>query len=406
MKHEVLNAKNHEREAEIIAKAGEKGSVTVATNMAGRGVDIILGGPKERENWEKKHKEVLESGGLYIIGTERHESRRIDNQLRGRSGRQGDPGKSQFFVALDDDIMRLFGGETISNLMTRFNMPEDVPLAHPLVSRAIEHAQGKVEGFNFDARKHLVEYDDVLNKQRQIIYDRRKNVLLRSKDLDEKLKTEVLQKITNAITQIVMANDYPSLQDSVNEKIMQEFITIIPFDESSQKQLITQLTQLKSMEEKTGFLTKLAADLYSQREQQLGQEITRQIERFVTLSVIDNYWMDHLDAVDNLRQGIGLRGYGQRDPLVEYKNEAFKMFEQLLNSINDEIAHRIYKVQVQQAPHEHQHVHATENTPVSEVSAGQVKNNGGSKKKLGRNDPCWCGSGKKWKKCHYPQMSA
>ncbi len=417
IKHEVLNAKNHEREAEIISKAGEPGSVTVATNMAGRGVDIILGGetPKfedgraktntpEWQKWEKKHEEVLSLGGLYIIGTERHESRRIDNQLRGRAGRQGDPGTSQFFVALDDDIMRLFGGDTISGLMTRFNMPEDVPLAHPLVSRAIEHAQTKVEGFNFDARKHLVDYDDVLNKQREIIYARRRKVLLTSSEEQNTLHDETIARISQVLTTIVMMHSNMEENES-NEKIMQDFITVIPFDEQSQKQLITQLQQRKTTEEKTQFLTGLAADLYNQREKQLGSALSRQIERLITLSVIDALWMDHLDAVDNLRQGIGLRGYGQRDPLVEYKNEAFKMFEKLIGAIDDEIVHRIYKVQIQQAPH--MHSNTNENTPQSEVSDTRVKKKtplinkevSSQDKKVGRNDLCPCGSGLKYKKC-------
>ena len=422
IKHEVLNAKNHEREAEIIAKAGEKGAVTVATNMAGRGVDIILGGEtpksedgtdkkgtKEWEYWEKKHKEVLDLGGLYVIGTERHESRRIDNQLRGRSGRQGDPGLSQFFVSLDDDIMRLFGGDTISGLMTRFNMPEDMPLQHPLVSRAIEQAQVKVEGYNFDIRKHLVDYDDVLNKQREIIYKRRQDVL--NIDDPKKIREDLQEKIHSSIaaTVVMYAENYEEKSPSV--QIAEKFGTIVPFDENSLKQIETQLEQVKSVEEKTTFLNNLADDIYKTREKQIGEELMKQVERFVALSVIDNLWVDHLDAVDNLRQGIGLRGYGQKDPLVEYKNEAFRMFEQLINGIDDEIVHRIYKIQVQEPPEvhqEHQHIVtqaaggnanaevSSNNKPTSSVTSST------SNKKLGRNDPCWCGSGKKYKKCHYP----
>lgn len=408
--HEVLNAKNHEREAEIIAMAGEKGAVTVATNMAGRGVDIILGGDtpkhedgtpkvgtKEYEAWEKRHQEVLDAGGLYIIGTERHESRRIDNQLRGRAGRQGDPGKSQFFVALDDDIMRLFGGETIANLMTRFNMPEDVPLSHPLVSRAIEQAQVKVEGFNFDTRKHLVDYDDVLNKQREIIYKRRQDIV-RGVDGDV-LHQEYKEKIESSIANLIALH---TATGDETEKIVKDFTTIVPFDEKSQEQIGLQLEQLHDAPQKIEFLTNLALDVYEKRVKDLG-ELSGQIERAVSLSVIDAMWMDHLDAIENLRQGIGLRGYGQRDPLVEYKNEAFRMFEQLMQGVDDEIVHRIYKVQVQPVvPHVHEHT--TTNTPASEVST-QKKNipaasDTKTHKKLGRNDPCWCGSGKKYKKCH------
>ena len=463
IKHEVLNAKNHEREAEIIAKAGIKGAVTVATNVAGRGVDIILGGdtPKgedgrefrdttEWKKWEEKHNEIVKLGGLYVVGTERHESRRIDNQLRGRSGRQGDPGKSLFFVGLDDEIMRLFGGETIAGIMTRFNMPEDVPLSHGIVSRAIEQAQSKVERFNFDIRKHLVEYDDVLNKQREIIYKRRRRILEASSDSKETfLKDEIMEKIENAILSLVNINSQEFLENarlpagqekSQEESIIEDFTTIIPFDDASKKQLINQLMQFKGAPEKSEFLGNLAKDVYKTREEQMGQDLARQVERFVMLSVVDNLWIDHLDAVENLRQGIGLRGYGQRDPLVEYKNEAFAMFEKLIGAIDDEIVHRIYKIQVQQSPpvaHQHQHVvtQAAGDTSVSEElrtretsqqstvdnqrsttnNKSRTTNKKSSvvvspkavsgKKKLGRNDPCPCGAvdsnGKpyKYKKC-------
>jgi len=451
IKHEILNAKNHEKEAQIIAKAGEKAAITVATNMAGRGVDIILGGdtPKhedgkekvgtvEWKEWEKKHKEVVSLGGLYVIGTERHESRRIDNQLRGRSGRQGDPGVSRFFVGLDDEIMRIFGGETISNLMTRFNMPENMPLQHMIVSRAIEQAQSKVEGFNFDIRKHLVDYDDVLNKQREIIYKRRRRILEASKGEVSKegkvsdvskgeLKSDILEKIQDIISTLVTVNSAEVFDggESTSQKVVSEFCTIIPFDENSKKQLVQQIESLPTNEGKIDLLSKIAADVYEKREEQMGKDLMRQIERFVMLSVIDNLWMDHLDAIDNLRGGIGLRGYGQRDPLVEYKNEAFKMFEQLINGIDDEIVHRIYKIQVQQNPSSvtaHRHIVAQ---PAGSASPLQAQNKAepyaerrggfnqgqsasgsapisGTKKKLGRNDKCWCGSGKKYKRCHYP----
>lgn len=450
IKHEVLNAKNHLREAEIISNAGKKGAVTVATNMAGRGVDIVLGGetPKnddgtvkanspEFKKWQKEHDEVLELGGLYVIGTERHESRRIDNQLRGRSGRQGDPGASRFFVALDDDIMRLFGGDRIAGLMTRFNMPEDVPLEHPLVTKSIENAQVKVEGFNFDTRKHLVEYDDVLNKQREIIYGRRRKILESTLDAESILKETVREKIHNAIGSVIelaIANQILS-KSSLNEDIVESFNTIIPFDDESKNQLIKQLEQYHDADAKIEFLSKISDDIYNKREEQLGAQLMRQVEKYVMLSVVDNLWTNHLDAIDNLRQGIGLRGYAQRDPLVEYKNEAFRMFEQLIWAIDDEIVHRIYKVQVQQqsdgsvqSGETHTHadgsVHAgpahpevaapvskprkmVTNTPESEVSENAKKADSvgaDDKKKLSRNDPCWCGSGKKWKKCHYPEL--
>ncbi len=395
IRHEILNAKNHEQEARIISRAGEKGAVTVATNMAGRGVDIILGGENPKP---KEHDEVARLGGLYVIGTERHESRRIDNQLRGRSGRQGDPGESRFFVALDDEIMRLFGGETISNVMTKFNMPEDVPLQHMIVSRAIEQAQTKVEGFNFDIRKHLVDYDDVLNKQREIIYKRRRAILENKESLEDK----IIEKINSTIASIVNAH-MVQVDDGklVDEKIVDDFTTIIPFDDLSKKQLVKQLEAAAVMEQKINFLTNIARDLYEQRKKQLGREMMRQIERYVILSVTDTLWMDHLDAVENLRGGIGLRGYGQRDPLVEYKNEAYTMFEQLINTIDDEIVHRVYKIQVAM-PSQIRADPKADSRENQRQSVPQSANIDTSKKKLGRNDPCYCGSGKKYKKCHYP----
>ncbi len=460
IKHELLNAKNHEREAEIISKAGVKGAVTVATNMAGRGVDIILGGEspknedgsedqnsKEWKAWKKNHDEVLELGGLYVIGTERHESRRIDNQLRGRSGRQGDPGRSRFFVALDDEIMRIFGGDSIAGLMTRFNMPEDVPLEHPIVSRAIEQAQSKVEGFNFDHRKQVVEYDDVLNKQRHIIYSKRREVLEGAKDEKANLKDEIIRNIENSITQSVMSAQLTPDAEKLNENIVADFTTIIKFDDESQKELVNQLNNLSGSEEKIKLLNNIAVKMYESREKQIDPKVMRQLEYFVTLSVIDNLWMDHLDVVNNLREGIGLRAYGQKDPLVEYKNEAFRLFETLMNGIDDEIVHRIFKMHVAS---DHDHIHTDEIPAGGEMGADEVSENKNSKnkkinvnaltssisvsssssgsgvssgilttstslglastsgssappaKKPGRNDPCWCGSGKKYKRCHYP----
>lgn len=429
--HEVLNAKNHLREALIIAEAGKKGAVTVATNMAGRGVDIILGGPKKErweydsekawENdmamWKKRHDEVLQTGGLYVIGTERHESRRIDNQLRGRSGRQGDPGESRFYVSLEDDIMRLFGGDQVARLMDIFKLPEDVPLEHPMVSRALEQAQVKVEGFHFDNRKHLVEYDDVLNKHREIVYKRRRKILE-----GENQKEAILHKITGEIANIVAA--YSGEGDAIDRgKIVAEFVSIIPFDQNSQEELVKKLQEFHTEAEITDFLTTLAADAYKQREASVTPEVMRQIERWVSLQVIDNLWMDHLDAIDDLREGIGLRGYGQRDPLVEYKNEAFSMFERLMAGIDGEIVRRIFKIQVQLAPSQNetgvqkQVTNAVgaapmfsgretglsqaakamrTNAPAAEVSGATSPL---VSAKVGRNDPCPCGSGLKYKKC-------
>src|SRR3989338_3262542 len=376
--HELLNAKNHEREATIITDAGKKGAVTVATNMAGRGVDIILGGAPPNKylledkisqkefnqlhsDWEKSHKEVVKLSGLFVIGTERHESRRIDNQLRGRSGRQGDPGTSRFYVALDDDIMRLFGGEQVAKLMTVFKLPEDVPLEHGMVTRAIEQAQVKVEGFHFDTRKHLVEYDDVLNKQREIIYGLRHEVVE-----GDNLKDMIVEKIKFQIENI--ANTYAAEGYSQDEltKVVAEFSDIIPFDPSSRQEIQKHLITAKTPDKITQLLSKIISDTYQAREKQLSEPVIRQVERWVCLSVVDNFWMDHLDAIDDLREGIGLRGYGQLDPLVEYKNEAFSMFERLVSSIDYEIAHRIFKVQVQLSPDQLSAVRREQQTKISE----------------------------------------
>jgi len=424
--HQLLNAKNHLKEALIIAEAGKKGAITVATNMAGRGVDIILGGSKPEEvafddkkvyekavtEWKKNHEEVKVLGGLHVIGTERHESRRIDNQLRGRAGRQGDSGTSRFYVSLEDDIMRLFGGDQVAKLMTVFKLPEDVPLEHPMVSRSIEQAQTKVEGFHFDSRKHLVEYDDVLNKHREIVYQFRRQVLL-----EENQKEKILDNIKGELSTIVGVNiDGGTIG---YEKIVQEFTTIIPFDEHSMKQLITQLSTMHVQETIVEYLHKISVDLYEAREKQVTPEVMRQVERWVSLSVIDNLWMDHLEAVDDLREGIGLRGYGQRDPLVEYKNEAFSMFERLMAAMESDIVHRIFKVQVQLSPGSNggntnkipetllpQETKLTKEAKRARTNEETVQKTVVNQKKvLGRNDPCWCGSGKKWKKCHYPKTS-
>ncbi len=458
--HAILNAKQHEREAMIISQAGEKAAVTVATNMAGRGVDIILGGnpsnkyivdaktyARQHKLWEKAHHEVVASGGLLVIGTERHESRRIDNQLRGRSGRQGDPGETHFFISLEDELMRIFGGEQISRLMTMFNLPEDVPLEHKMVSRAIEQAQIKVEGFNFDARKHLVEYDDVLNKQREIIYQRRRKALLGDQDSNgetQNMGEIILDKVEQTIQTLVSLYSADGVDLKEREKIVTEFCNIIPFDENSRKQLAKQITSLSNQTEIVSFLVKIARDLYREREKQLGTAMIRQIELWVSLSVIDTLWMDHLDAIDDLREGIGLRGYGQRDPLIEYKNEAFSLFERLIASIDNEIVNRIYKVQVQlgsqqppstTTPLAQATQHAQANVDAGQMGIGSVgaaaqrlvaeKETGGmpvvtnqptaaktvtNRQKVGRNAPCPCGridpaTGKpvKYKKCHYPQ---
>ncbi len=429
--HEVLNAKNHMREALIIKDAGKLGAVTVATNMAGRGVDIILGGQppsefetqyqgkagqkqfgKEMVAWQKEHDEVVKRGGLLVIGTEKHESRRIDNQLRGRSGRQGDPGRSVFIISLEDDLMRIFGGDQIAGLMTRFNFPEDQPLTHGLVTRVITQAQVKVEGFNFEGRKYTVEYDDVLNRQREVVYGMRRELLLS----DEDHESFVLERVDRAVDAIVDSSfDFAEIEEP-DKNIIQEFVNIVPFDEHSQKHLIEQLTNLSERAEKKEFLRKIAHDLFEKRKKEFGMEVMNQLIKAVGLQVIDNLWMDHLTAMEDLRIGMRLQAFSQKDPLVEYKNQAFSLFEKLLSAVDDGVVTRIYKVQmVTQAPPIDEGANVTTNQPESEV--GEVKktvkkskntsgvSSGEEKKKLGRNDPCWCGSGKKWKKCHWPNTA-
>ena len=425
--HALLNAKNHEKEAEIISKAGEKGAVTVATNMAGRGVDIKLG------------KYVADLGGLYVVGTERHESRRIDNQLRGRSGRQGDSGETRFFISLEDDLMRIFGGEQVSKVMNFLKMPEDTPIEHGMVSKAIEGEKRKVEGHNFDIRKHTVEYDDVMNQQRQIIYGIRHKVLVTADNQGLDLKEEILDKI--AITISGMVSSFSEEQDYL--KLVEEYMTIVPLDQNSKKDLEQRLREFQETEKLTEFLVNLTADFYNERENNVGSETARQIEVFFYLNTIDQLWIEHLDTIDDLRSGIGLRGYAGRDPLVEYKKEAFDLFEKLVAEIDSEIVHRIFKVATQnQTPSPVVVGPSVEIRPEVDISleqetsdprpatviakeeiakVGETKvtiERGGKvigqetygssgeltkpHGKIGRNDPCYCGSGKKWKKCHYP----
>jgi len=423
--HQLLNAKNHEQEAKIIAGAGERGAVTVATNMAGRGVDIVLGGaaPVDKKllnEWQKKHDEVVKLGGLYVLGTEKHESRRIDNQLRGRSGRQGDPGESRFFVSLEDDLMRIFGGEQISKMMTFLNFPEDQPLTHSMVSKAIEQAQVKVEGFNFDIRKHLVDFDDVLNKQRQIVYELRKKLLFGSKNSVD-FKTTITDIFRNEVS--VLVNNYmmniDQLTDDDQAKLIQELNMMIPFDE---KELNTMI-ESKNNEKIINYLNEIIDKQFEIRAKKFGKEIWADIIRSVTLSTIDKFWMDHLTAIEDLREGINLRGYGQLDPLVEYKNEAYSMFEKLIGDINFEVTRRLFKIEINTGTDRDLRVHNYEHPqmilqsasaidPFNQVEKQQHKqspitnsNNQQpmiKKHKLGRNEKCWCGSGKKYKKCHYP----
>jgi len=424
--HNVLNAKYHEKEARILAEAGRKKAVTVATNMAGRGVDIVLGGSKEnreKKAWEKEHQEVVKVGGLHVVGTERHESRRIDNQLRGRSGRQGDSGSSRFFVSLDDDVMRLFGGERIAQLMGMLKIPEDQPIEHGLVSKAIEQAQVKVEGFNFDMRKRVVEYDDVMNKQREIIYGKREKILKaegeKNLELKEQIQATMNQYIANLLNSSfseTMPANRQDLEKIESELIINNFCEVLPLDSVSQGRLKEQIEKVKNPQEINDFLQKILKEAYESREKQVGSEVMREIEKFVWLQSIDRLWIDHLDAMENLREGVGLRGYGQQDPLVEYKKEAFASFEKLMGMIEEETIKRLFRIQVAQKPTVPQNVQTnidtqdkmglSQKTPQQQVTASANV----SKNKPGRNDPCPCGkidpkTGKpiKYKKCCYPK---
>ncbi|OGE93332.1 MAG: preprotein translocase subunit SecA [Candidatus Doudnabacteria bacterium RIFCSPLOWO2_01_41_7] len=364
--HELLNAKNNEREAHIIAQAGRLGSVTLATNIAGRGVDIILGGnPADPEEQAR----VKELGGLAVIGTERHESRRIDNQLRGRSGRQGDPGSSQFFLSLEDDLMRLFGGDRVGKMMETLGIPEDQPIEAALISKSIESAQKKIEGLNFDMRKHVLEYDDVMNKQRTVIYGKRKQSLDPQTDLSAQIKDMLVKEITNIV-------NFGLAQEQVDShKIFHEIGTIVPLQHD--------VDENKSLDQEvlTQHFVNLAMREYEKKEQKLGAPVMRQLERVVYLRAIDVLWQEHLDTMEHLRDSVRLRGYGQRDPLHEFKNEGFEIFGRLLDEINRQVAYTIFRVDVTPQP----------------VSPVTRNNDQGSE--IGRNDPCPCGSGKKWKKC-------
>ena len=391
--HNVLNAKNHEREASIISEAGEVGAVTVATNMAGRGVDIVLGGARptdknDLKRWDELHEKVVKAGGLHVIGTERHESRRIDNQLRGRSGRQGDSGSSRFYLSLEDDLMRIFGGEQISSLMDRLKLPEDQPIENILISKAIEQAQVKVEGFHFDIRKRLVEFDDVANQQRDIIYKLRRKIL-ESKDSKE----DVLQRIKDRLAKSV--DDQVELD---SETVLANLLEVVPFDEISIKNIKSQIANIKNKDETKEFLNKVLEDVHRTREGQVGADMMRQIEKYAYLGSIDHLWMDHIDHIDDLREGVELRAYGQRDPLVEFKNEAYSLFENLVIRINEELSRRLFRIGIGVPQPEIPLSQARENIDKNDMT-GVVE----PKKKIGRNDPCPCGSGKKYKHCHYPQ---
>ena len=438
--HQVLNAKHHEKEAQIIADAGKLGAVTLATNMAGRGVDIILGGAPpadqnsaEFKDWQAEHQKVVELGGLHIIGTERHESRRIDNQLRGRSGRQGDPGSSRFYVSLEDDLMRIFGSERIKSLMETLRVPEDMPIENRMISRALESAQKKVEGHNFDIRKHLVEYDDVMNKQRETIYRRRRTAL----EKGEELKNEMLKLIYDELKKVVNFHTLagnPSDWDL--EEVYEVANTIFPLDSSirlkmeaiEEREKKGRLNDEEAREAIINYLYERSVEKYNQLEKQVNDafkqdQAMRQLEMGILLRTIDVLWVEHLEVMDYMRRGIGLRGYGQRDPLVEYKKESFGLFKNLIEIIRQQVVYSVFKVSAAQQLgqslmqrqgislsgalkemdkgqgqfHEPEFTGSGSNTSSTAI---KPKAKDATGQKVGRNDPCPCGSGKKYKKCH------
>lgn len=393
--HEVLNARYHEKEAEIIAKAGQRKAVTIATNMAGRGTDIVLG------------EGVVELGGLHVLGTERHESRRIDNQLRGRSGRQGDMGSSQFYLSTEDDLLRLFGSERIYRVMDTFNFPDDLPIQHNMISRAIENAQRQVEGRNFEIRKHVLEYDDVMNKQREIIYARRKKILE-----DENLKSVALDNIRDAVSKSVdihiNSSDYPESWDleALSGYMSPLFSLDIVGAVIDRGNLAGSKWDISMLKEK---LLEKAYEIYEERESNYSPEVIRKMEKIVMLNVIDNMWRGHLLEMDYLKEGIGLRAIGQRDPLVEFKNEAFALFKELIDEIQFDTVKFLYNVRIvtREQQEEEEKQKAQRNPGITNVIAsGPSKTGAGTLQakpaaggKVGRNELCPCGSGKKYKKC-------
>jgi preprotein translocase subunit SecA len=376
IQHQVLNAKQHEKEAAIVAQAGRLGAVTIATNMAGRGVDIILGGnPEGRDfqEWQAEHNKVVQLGGLHVIGTERHEARRIDNQLRGRAGRQGDPGSSRFYVSLEDDIMRRFGGDRVKGFMDWAGFDENMPIEHSLANKVIENSQTKVEAYHFDIRKHLVDYDDVVNKQREVIYGERKKILSGA-DLKANIQDMIREELRGLVTDHIPGGH----GDEWNpDGFIAAVKAILPLPSHWNKDTLVDMDR-KEIEQK---LLEHADSLYEEREKELGAQNMRVVERLVMLRAIDSRWIEHLTAMENMRQGIGLQSLAQRDPLVAYKRQGHAMFQDLMEGVRHDIVHTIYRVGIvkQEKPKEREKV------PV-----------GGH---TGRNDPCPCGSGKKYKKC-------
>ncbi len=450
--HHVLNAKHHDKEADIIAQAGRTGAVTIATNMAGRGTDIVLGGnpaalarqelrrrgytqaviagavelgpcdekvaearqvyqelyDRYKKTADAEYARVVEAGGLQIIGTERHEARRIDNQLRGRSGRQGDPGSSRFFISMEDDLMRLFGSDNVSGIMERLGLEEDVPIEHTMISRAIENAQKKVEGRNFEIRKHILEYDDVLNQQREVIYRQRRQVLE-----GENLRASILQMISDVLENALAL--YLGDRTNEDEGDLQGLKSYVQRVFLPGKSLPGGDWQDFTPEELQEKLLTWAQDGYAEREEEIGTEVMRELERVVLLRTVDSKWMDHIDMMHDLRQGVWLRSFGQQDPLIEYKMEAYEMFQEMIRSIQEDVIRLLFHLKIGRTP-------ALQRTTAPLLAEGVAAGSGGAggafsagdkkaagpvrgrpparrRDKVGRNDPCPCGSGKKYKKC-------
>lgn len=428
--HEVLNAKQHEREAHVVEQAGRPGAVTLATNMAGRGTDIVLGGSLEAElatlgdnpkpadvdrvkaDWQKRHDEVLANGGLHIIGSERHESRRIDNQLRGRAGRQGDPGSSRFFLSLEDNLMRIFASDRVKSLMQRLGMQEGEAIENAWVTKAIENAQRKVEAHNFDIRKNLLEYDDVANDQRKVVYEQRRE-LLETEDISETLEAVRRDVLEGVISQYIPQGSIEEQWDvpGLTHVLEQDFGLVLD--------IAGWLEREDDLHEETlrERIHQHAADAYKVKEDKVGAETMRRIEKDVMLQVLDSHWKEHLAAMDYLRQGIGLRGYAQRNPKQEYKREAFEMFEALLTRIKHDVTALLMRVQVRSpedaealerqqraaAGADMRYQHSQPESVLHKPEAGEGEEAQPFRRetpKVGRNDPCWCGSGKKFKHCH------
>ena len=430
--HHVLNAKNHEKEAMIVAQAGRLSSVTVATNMAGRGVDILLGGnpeylarqemaargfdndryllfdmdEEERAEYEAEyapiyakfkqqtdgeHDQVVETGGLYVLGTERHESRRIDNQLRGRSGRQGDPGESMFYLSLEDDLMRMFASERIASIMERLKWPDDEPITAKMVTRAVESAQRQIEELNFERRKNILKYDDVMNTQRSVIYEEREKILH-----GEDFKDQALDMVSDVVEKTVqgMVGEQAFSEEWDLDGLLAALAEVYPI-----RLRKADLEQVSGSAELAEMVLTDALDLYEEKERTLGSEVMRELERMVLLNITDNKWREHLYEMDYLQEGIHLRAYGQRDPLTEYRREAFTMFEELTQGIRDEFVRYIYRVELvrQDEPSRPRPQRVVTSRGEDEAIAGasQVRSD-----KVPRNAPCPCGSGKKYKKCH------